>query len=43
LTKDARVGRNDLVTITDGTVTQELKYKKAESLLAEGWQLTDKK
>jgi preprotein translocase subunit SecA len=43
VTKDARVGRNDLVTITDGTVTQELKYKKAESFLAEGWQLTDKK
>jgi preprotein translocase subunit SecA len=32
-------GRNDLVTITDGTSTQELKYKKAEALVAEGWQI----
>lgn len=29
--------RNKLVTITNGTDTQELKYKKAEPLLAEGW------
>ena len=30
------VGRNDLVTITDGTETKEMKYKKAEPLLASG-------
>ncbi len=34
-------GRNDLVTITDGTETQTIKYKKAESLLASGdWRIT---
>jgi len=31
------VGRNDKVTITNGTETRELKYKKAESLLKQGW------
>lgn len=30
-------GRNDLVTISNGQETKELKYKKAEPLLAEGW------
>lgn len=35
-------GRNDLVTITNGTDTKELKYKKAESLLAEGWKVVKK-
>jgi preprotein translocase subunit SecA len=30
-------GRNDLVKITNGTETKEMKYKKAEPLLAEGW------
>lgn len=30
------IGRNELVTITDGTTTQTLKYKKAEALLATG-------
>ncbi len=29
--------RNDLVTIRKGDETQTLKYKKAETLLAEGW------
>jgi preprotein translocase subunit SecA len=32
-------GRNDTVTIRKGEETQTLKYKKAESLLAEGWKL----
>jgi len=33
-------GRNDLVKITNGTETKELKYKKAEALLAgDGWRL----
>ena len=36
-------GRNDLVTITDGTETQTLKFKKAEALLATGsWKLISK-
>jgi len=33
-------GRNDKVIITDGTTTQELKFKKAEPLLATGkWKI----
>jgi preprotein translocase subunit SecA len=32
-------GRNDLVTIKKGSDTQTLKYKKAEPLLSEGWEL----
>jgi len=33
-------GRNDLVTVTNGTETKEMKYKKAEQLLeGEGWQI----
>ncbi len=32
-------GRNDHVTITNGTETQEIKYKKAEPLLAHGWRI----
>lgn len=31
------LGRNDLVTITNGIETQQLKFKKAEALLASGW------
>jgi preprotein translocase subunit SecA len=34
--------RNEFVTVTNGTKTETLKYKKAESLLAEGWQLVEK-
>jgi hypothetical protein len=36
-TAESTIGRNDMVTITNGTETQVLKYKKAESLLASGW------
>ncbi len=37
-------GRNDLVTITNGTNTMTMKFKKAESLLAsEGYTLVDQK
>lgn len=43
LVKDDSFGRNDLVTITNGTETRELKYKKAETLLAEGWTLVERK
>ncbi len=35
-------GRNDIVTITNGTTTESMKFKKAEPLLAEGWQLVSK-
>lgn len=37
------IGRNESVTITDGTETQTLKYKKAEPLIASGsWKLVSK-
>jgi preprotein translocase subunit SecA len=32
-------GRNDIVTITNGTDTETLKYKKAEAKIAAGWRL----
>jgi preprotein translocase subunit SecA len=32
-------GRNDVVTITNGTETKQMKYKKAEELLKQGWSL----
>jgi preprotein translocase subunit SecA len=32
-------GRNDEVTITNGSETKTLKYKKAEALLSEGWEI----
>lgn len=37
--KHAKYARNDMVTITDGTDTKKLKFKKAEPLLAAGWSL----
>lgn len=38
------IGRNDLVTVTNGADTQELKYKKAEALIESGeWKLVPKK
>lgn len=37
--KKAEFGRNDMVTITNGTETKELKFKKAEELLRSGWRL----
>jgi preprotein translocase subunit SecA len=37
---EAKIGRNELVTITNGSETKEMKYKKAEPLLASGtWSL----
>lgn len=33
--------RNDIVKVTDGTETRELKYKKAEELLASGWRIVE--
>jgi len=34
-------GRNDKVTITNGTETKEMKYKKAEPLLKQGWRIVE--
>ena len=38
---EKKYGRNDLVTIRRGDEVQELKYKKAEVLLAQGWQIQE--
>lgn len=35
-------GRNDIVTVSNGTETMELKYKKAEALLEQGWHIVKK-
>jgi preprotein translocase subunit SecA len=38
--KDEKTGRNELVTITDGTVTETMKYKKAEQKIESGtWRI----
>ena len=34
-----KIGRNEKVTITDGTESKVIKYKKAQSLLEDGWTL----
>jgi preprotein translocase subunit SecA len=34
-----RYGRNDEVTITNGIEIQQMKFKKAEPLLAQGWKI----
>lgn len=39
LVKSSGPGRNDIVTIKRGDETKEMKYKKAEPLLAEGWEI----
>ena len=39
VTKEQEIGRNDKVTIQKEGKTQILKWKKAESMLAEGWEL----
>lgn len=37
---DNTYGRNDVVIVSNGTETKEMKYKKAESLIAEGeWKI----
>lgn len=38
---ERKLSRNDHVTITNGTETREMKYKKAEPLLAQGWHIVD--
>ena len=40
VTGSDKPGRNDMVKITDGNEVREMKYKKAEELLAQGWSLT---
>lgn len=41
-TPGKKYGRNDKVTITNGTTTEEMKFKKAESLLATGeWKIVE--
>lgn len=42
-TDEEKIGRNDIVIIQKGTETQEIKYKKAENLLAEGWTIKEVK
>ena len=40
--KPKEFGRNDKVVVTDGTETREMKYKKAEELLATGkWKIVN--
>ncbi len=41
--EEDKIGRNDIVIIQKGTETQEIKYKKAEQLLAEGWTIKEVK
>jgi preprotein translocase subunit SecA len=36
-----KIGRNDMVTIEKDGQTQTLKFKKAEALLEEGWQIKE--
>ena len=39
ITKGESYGRNDFVTLKRGDETRTLKFKKAEMLLAEGWEI----
>ena len=38
---DKKYGRNDKVKISNGTETKELKYKKAENLIEQGWSIIE--
>jgi preprotein translocase subunit SecA len=40
--KESQYARNDIVTITDGSQTLDLKFKKAGELLANGWTIVKK-
>lgn len=42
LAQSPEYGRNDMVTITDGKETKEIKFKKAEPLLESGWRIVKK-
>jgi len=35
-----KIGRNEKVTITKGTESKVLKYKKAQRMLEDGWTLS---
>ena len=37
-----KYGRNDKVKISDGSITREIKFKKAELLIEEGWTIIEK-
>jgi preprotein translocase subunit SecA len=37
--KEKTFSRNDIVTVTNGEETKEMKYKKAEPLLSSGWNI----
>lgn len=40
--KDPKIGRNDMVTITNGSVTETMKFKKAEPLIEGGaWRIVE--
>jgi preprotein translocase subunit SecA len=43
LIKSEGFERNEMVTVTNGTETLEMKYKKAEPLLVEGWTILGQK
>lgn len=38
---EKKIGRNEKVTITDGTETKTLKYKKAQPLLESEWEIVE--
>ena len=38
--ENKKIGRNDKVTITKGSESKVLKYKKAQPLLEDGWTLS---
>ena len=42
IVKEVTHNRNDLVTITNGTDTETLKYKKAEQKFEDGWEIVEK-
>ncbi|MEX0933256.1 MAG: preprotein translocase subunit SecA, partial [Candidatus Paceibacterota bacterium] len=37
---EEKIGRNDMIKITNGTEVKELKYKKAKILLEQGWSIS---
>ena len=37
VTKEKKIGRNQLVTIKNGDAVKVLKYKKAQTLINQGW------
>ena len=37
---EKKIGRNELVTIRKGDAVKVLKFKKAQSLLTQGWEIS---